>query len=84
MELIQWNYWRKYQIRGVFDRFPTTVVVFRQIKNYYFIYSMKGLDETSIPSKKDYVQMEYLLNKELGNLQAYRERTVFTRYKKSQ
>ncbi|WOV89002.1 hypothetical protein QWT69_07830 [Sporosarcina oncorhynchi] len=84
MELVHWEYWRKYQIKGVFDRFPTTVVIFRQVKNYYFIYSMSGLDETVIPTRKDYVQMEYLLNKELGSLPAYRKRFVFTQYKKTQ
>lgn len=84
MELIHWEFGRKYQIKGIFDRFPTTVVIFRQIKNYYFIYSMAGFDQTSIPTRKEYVQMEYLLNKELGNLQAYRERAVFNQYKENQ
>ncbi|MBD7983325.1 hypothetical protein H9649_01925 [Sporosarcina sp. Sa2YVA2] len=84
MELLQWEYWRGYQIKGVFSQFPTTVVIFRQVKNYYFIYSMSGLDETAIPTRKDYVKMEYLLNKELGNLQAYRERSVFNRHTTNQ
>lgn len=84
MELLQWEYWRGYQIKGVFSQFPTTVVIFRQVKKYYFIYSMSGLDETAIPTRKDYVKMEYLLNKELGNLQAYRERSVFNRHTTNQ
>ncbi|MFS0576407.1 hypothetical protein AB1K83_12280 [Sporosarcina sp. 179-K 3D1 HS] len=74
MKLIHWAYTRKYQIKAVFDTFPTTVVLFRKISDYYFIFSMSGVDETLLPTRKDYVRMEYLLNKELGTLQAYKRR----------
>ena len=74
MKLIHWAYTRKYQIKGIFDSFPTTVVLFRKISDYYFIFSMSGLDESFLPSRADYVRMEYLLNKELGTLQAYKHR----------
>ncbi|MDW0114777.1 MULTISPECIES: hypothetical protein [Sporosarcina] len=77
MELIHWEYGRKYQVKGIFNEFPSTVVIFRQIKDYYFIYTMSAIDDTSLPTRKQYVQMEYLLNKELGTLPAYRNRQVF-------
>lgn len=77
MKLLHWEYTKKFQVKGTFDQFPSAVVIFRQVKNYYFIYTMSGIDESLIPSRKEYVQMEYLLNKEFGTLQAYRERRFF-------
>jgi hypothetical protein len=77
MKLLDWKYTRKYQVKCVFDKFPETVFIFRQVKDYYFLFSMSGLDRNAIPSRKDYVQMEYQLNKELCLLEAYRQRSVF-------
>lgn len=74
VKLIQWAYTRKYQIKAVFEPFPSTIVLFRKISDYYFIFSMSGLDPYMLPNRKDYVRMEYLLNKELGTLQAYKDR----------
>ncbi|GEN82657.1 hypothetical protein SLU01_09690 [Sporosarcina luteola] len=77
MKLLHWEYTRKYQVKGIFDEFPETVFLFRRVKDYYFLFSMSGLDQHAIPSKKDYVRMEYILNKELYSLDAYRQRKVF-------
>jgi len=74
MRILHWSYTRKYQVKTVFDLFPDTVVIFRQIHGYYFIRSMKGLDPSSLPERKHYVQMEYCINKELGTLSAYKSR----------
>ena len=74
MHLLNWSYTRKYQIKGIFDLFPDTVVIFRKINGYYFIRTMKGLDSLSLPTRNHYVQMEYLVNKELGTLPAYKNR----------
>ncbi|GKV57504.1 hypothetical protein NCCP2222_34510 [Sporosarcina sp. NCCP-2222] len=74
MKIDHWAYARKYQIKCVFDKYPSTVFLFRRVADYYFIFSSSGIDVNEIPSPKDYVRMEYLLNKELGTLQAYRNR----------
>lgn len=74
MKLVQWSYAKRYNIKAIFDEFPHVVVLFRQIGGYYFIFSMKGLTSEHIPCRRDYVKMEYLLNKELGLLEAYKER----------
>lgn len=74
MKINHWSYTCKYQVKCVFDLFPDTVVVFRKINGYYFINSMKGLDPLSLPTRKSYVQMEYLINKELDTLSAYKNR----------
>lgn len=76
MKLIAWSYTRRYQIKAVFSTFPHVTVLFRQIGGYYFIYSMKGLTKEHIPERKDYVRMEYLLNKEMGFLAAYKQRKL--------
>lgn len=74
MKLVNWSYAKRYNIKAIFDEFPHVVVLFRQIGGYYFIFSMKGLTKERIPERKDYVKMEYLLNKDLGLLDAYKLR----------
>lgn len=74
MNIVHWNYTRKYRIKCVFDTFPATVVLFRKITDYYFIFSMSGVDEHSLPNRNDYERMEYVLNAELGTLPAYLNR----------
>lgn len=83
MKLFHWSYTRKYQIKGIFDTFPDTVVVFRQINGYYFINTMKGLNPIDLPTRKHYVQMEYLINKELGTLPAYKNRRALQKRESS-
>lgn len=77
MKLLHWEYARKYQVQCAFDEFPHTVFVFRKVKDYYFLFSMSGLDKNAVPTRKDYVRMEYLLNKEFCLLDSYRQRSVF-------
>lgn len=76
MKIVNWSYAKRYNIKAIFDEFPHVVVLFRQIGGYYFIFSMKGLTPEHIPSRRDYVRMEYLLNKDLGMLNAYKERKI--------
>ncbi|QHJ71230.1 hypothetical protein [Planococcus halotolerans] len=74
MKIVNWSYAKRYNIKAIFDEFPHVVVWFRQIGGYYFIFTMKGLTPEHIPTRRDYVKMEYLLNKDLGMLEAYKER----------
>ena len=72
MNLIQWSYARNYQIKAIFDSFPDMVFIFRSINSYYFIFTTKGIISVdSIPTRRDYVEMELLINLELDRLQSY-------------
>lgn len=83
MKIIHWSYTRKYQVKSVFDLFPDKVAVFRQINGYYFIYTIKSQDSIELRSRKHYVQMEYLINKELGTLTAYKNRKALQKKESS-
>lgn len=74
MRLLHWSYARKYQLKGVFDLFPDTIVTFRKINGYYFIRTMTGLDPHWLPTREHYAEMECLLNNELGTLSEYQNR----------
>ena len=71
MNLIQWSYTKKYQIKAIYDVFPDTVFIFRSISSYYYIFTTKGIVSNEGPSREDYVKMELLLNSELDSLPAY-------------
>ena len=47
------------------------IIIFRTIGNYYFVFTTKGTAHDTFPSRKDYVEMELLLNGELQTLPAY-------------
>ncbi|MET1014945.1 MAG: hypothetical protein ABWX61_10635 [Paenisporosarcina sp.] len=74
MNLIQWSYTKKYQIKAIFNEFPDTIFIFRSIGSYYFIYTTKGILSEVGPTRHDYVKMELLLNLELNSLPAYLNR----------
>ena len=78
MELIQWSYTRKYQVKAIFSGFPELVIIFRSIGSYYFVFTSKGNILDSYPTRKDYVKMELLLNNELQTLPAYIARNAIT------
>ncbi|WP_210365197.1 hypothetical protein [Bacillus sp. REN3] len=77
MNLIRWSYTKRYNIKAKFDTFPNSAVLFRQIKNYYFVYSVKWSTMDSVVTKKDLEKMELLLNRELGTEDGYRHRSQF-------
>ena len=68
MKLLQWSYAQKYQIKAIFDSFPDMIIIFRSVGNYYFVFTTKGIVSTASPTRKDYVEMELLLNLELDKL----------------
>ncbi|NHM29424.1 hypothetical protein [Neobacillus terrae] len=74
MFLIKWSYTKRYNIKGIFDRFPNSPVIFRQIKDYYFIYKINwDLDDPPV-GREDLEEMELLLNEELGTSSYYFQR----------
>lgn len=77
MKLTNWSYTKRYNIKGQFDDFPNSVVIFRQIKDYYFVYTVNWSLSDPVVSKSDLQEMERLLNAELGSLESYYQRKFF-------
>ena len=71
MKLVQWSYTKKYQVKAIFDDFPGMVIIFRTIGSYYFVFTTKGNGSDTFPKRKDYVEMELLLNEEMQTLPFY-------------
>lgn len=74
MKLTKWSYTKRYNIKAQFDDFPDSVVVFRQIKDYYFVYTVNWSMSNPVVLKHALEEMEWLLNKELGTQESYRLR----------
>jgi hypothetical protein len=77
MKLTNWSYTKRYNIKAQFDVFPNSVVIFRQIKDYYFVYTVNWSLSDPVVSKTSLEQMEWLLNKELDSLESYSRRKFF-------
>jgi hypothetical protein len=77
MKLIRWSYTKRYNIKAHFDVFPNSVVIFRKIKEYYFVYSVNWSISDPVVPKAALEEMERLLNMELGTLESYRQRKFF-------
>ncbi|RDU36515.1 hypothetical protein DRW41_13375 [Neobacillus piezotolerans] len=77
MRLVSWAYTKKYNIKALFDEFPSSTVIFRQIKEYYFIYTIKWHHADPPVKRADLEEMERLLNLELGTYEGYLRRKVF-------
>jgi hypothetical protein len=77
MKLTKWSYTKRYNIKAQFDKYPNSVVIFRQIKDYYFVYTVNWAISDPVVTKNALEKMELLLNSELGTLDEYRLRKVF-------
>jgi hypothetical protein len=77
MKLTKWSYTKRYNIKGQFDAFPNSVVIFRKIKDYYFVYTINWSLIDPVVSKSDLQEMERLLNADLGTLESYYKRKFF-------
>ncbi|WP_147804983.1 hypothetical protein [Alkalicoccus halolimnae] len=74
MELIDWSYGRRYQIKALFSRFPNSTVIFRSFPSYYFIYTVRWSESDPVVKREDLEQMERILNDMLGLLENYETR----------
>lgn len=74
LKLIQWSYAKRYQVKAIFDKFPDMILIFRTVGSYYFVFTTVGTVSLSYPSRKDYVEMELLINEQLQTLPAYIQR----------
>lgn len=74
MELIRWSYMRRNQVKGIFDCFPEAIIIFKRIRNYYFIHSVEWGGNPQFIAEQQLEEMEYLLNQEMGFLYGYLQR----------
>jgi hypothetical protein len=74
LKLIHWSYVKRYQVKAIFDEFPDMILVLRSISSYYFVFTTTGSVGHTYPNRKDYVEMELLVNEQLQTLPAYIKR----------
>nr|WP_326255777.1 hypothetical protein [Lederbergia lenta] len=72
--MLKWSYTKRYNIIARFDQFPHSNVIFRKIKDYYFIYTISWSKEDNIVKRHHLKEMEILLNEELGTIEFYLKR----------
>jgi hypothetical protein len=77
MKLTKWSYTKRYNIKALFDMYPNSLVIFRQIKNYYFVYTVQWSLKDPVVTKNALEEMELLLNQEIGTDKEYRQRKHF-------
>jgi diacylglycerol kinase (ATP) len=74
MELIKWSYTKRQNIKAIFDYCPSSTVIFRPIRDFYFIYIVNWSESDPVITKDKLATMEQLLNKELGTENEYLNR----------
>lgn len=74
MNLLHWSYTYNYQVKAIFDSYPDMMIIFRSVGDYFFVFTTRGTVPVPSPCRKDYVEMELLLNLELDKLTAYLKR----------
>ncbi|WP_456272131.1 hypothetical protein [Bacillus sp. AK031] len=74
LKLEKWSYSRRFNIKATFDTLPHSTVLFRRIKDYYFIYNVYWSSQDPIVTRQDLEAMELLLNRELGSEEQYNRR----------
>lgn len=74
MEMISYSYWKRNQIKAVFSRFPSSIVTFRMVGRYYFIYSVQWSELDPMVIREDLKEMESMINEELGLQEFYESR----------
>lgn len=74
MNLLDWSYGRRYQIKAVFSKFPNSTVIFRSFPSYYFIYTVRWSEDDPVVTREDLKKMELILNDMLGLVENYQNR----------
>ncbi|QKS71643.1 hypothetical protein FLK61_33705 [Paenalkalicoccus suaedae] len=79
MQLVDWEYRRRYSIAAVFSKFPNSTVIFRSFPNYYFIYTVKWSQNDPVVTREDLCEMETIINDNMGLLEQYNNRRAAKR-----
>lgn len=77
MELLDWSYTKKYNIKASFSPFIHSQVIFRQIKDYYFVYTVRWSEKDPVVNRTHLEEMELQINRVLGTEEDYRSRIAF-------
>ncbi|RFU70936.1 hypothetical protein D0469_03020 [Peribacillus saganii] len=77
MKLKTWSFARRNTIKAIFDEFPNSLVIFRRVKYYYFVYTVDWSAIDPPVSRDNLEEMEWLINKELDHSENYRNRKFF-------
>lgn len=77
MELLHWSHTKKYNIMAMFNPFFHSKVIFRPIKDYYFVYTVHWSSSDPVVTRQDLETMEILMNRELETEQSYFKRLVY-------
>ncbi|PLS16236.1 hypothetical protein CVD28_19415 [Bacillus sp. M6-12] len=79
MKLNRWAYARRNTIKATFDEFPNSLVIFRRVKYYYFVYNVEWSAMDPPVSRGKLEEMEWLINNELDHAENYRNRKFFNK-----
>ncbi|RNA69470.1 hypothetical protein EBO34_05915 [Alteribacter keqinensis] len=74
MEILDYSYLKRRAMKAWFDEFPNSPVIFRIIGHYYFVYRVMWSNDDPIVERKSLIEMERLINRELGTEDAYLKR----------
>lgn len=83
MKLLDWSYTRHYNIKARFEPFIHSTVIFRQIKDYYFVYTVHWSDLDPVVERDHLEKMEIEMNHELGTERSYYQRLAYTENRRS-
>lgn len=84
MELLEWSYTKHQNIKARFEPFVHSDVLFRQIKDYYFVYTIRWSDLDPVVEREHLEEMEILINCELGTEHSYFKRLAFSDFERSE
>ncbi|MFZ3589291.1 hypothetical protein ACOI1C_08350 [Bacillus sp. DJP31] len=74
MILLNWSYTKRCTIKANFDYCPNSTVIFRPIRDYYFVYTINWSNTDSVVTRDELSKMEQLVNEELGTKHQYYNR----------
>lgn len=74
IQLVRWSYSRRKMVRGYFDKFPNSTVFFRRIRRFYIVYMVDWCEDDPVISQDDRERMQFLINRELGRENEYKQR----------
>lgn len=75
MNLVDWKYTKRHGIEAKFDRFPNSMVIFRPVNHYYFVYNIRWSSLDEVVTRGNLENMELALNRALGMEKSYLKRT---------
>ncbi|WP_227939980.1 hypothetical protein [Alkalihalobacillus deserti] len=74
MRLVKWDYVRWSRIKAVFNTHPASPVVFGKVNQFYIVFRVLWDESDQEVSREDLLNMELLINEELGSLSEYKNR----------